>query len=168
VIRCSDVVVNEKPCRALLCQSAQRSLRRLLNISFFCHCRTQRHSKARKSTQASCPRFGRTPTNTRIQTSEAVRILDRQRSLSHTAHSLHCGTTDRRLRHSSRLIVHEDRIEAVKLVEQAFVTSLIKSDGSILPFFSRPVAAVLAAMTIAALLWPVGVWTWTLLRRQPA
>jgi putative tricarboxylic transport membrane protein len=64
--------------------------------------------------------------------------------------------------------VHEDRIEAVKLVEQAFVTSLIKSDGSILPFFSRPVAAVLAAMTIAALLWPVGVWTWTLLRRQPA
>jgi hypothetical protein len=119
VIRCSDVVVNEKPCRALLCQSAQRSLRRLLNISFFCHCRTQRHSKARKSTQASCPRFGRTPTNTRIQTSEAVRILDRQRSLSHTAHSLHCGTTDRRLRHSSRLIVHEDRIEAVKFVGAA-------------------------------------------------
>jgi hypothetical protein len=91
----------------------------LLNISFFCHCRTQRHSKARKSTQASCPRFGRTPTNTRIQTSEAVRILDRQRSLSHTAHSLHCGTTDRRLRHSSRLIVHEDRIEAVKFVGAA-------------------------------------------------
>ena len=37
------------------------------------------------------------------------------------------------------------------MVEQNFVTSLIKSDGSILPFFSRPVAAVLAAMTIAAL-----------------
>jgi putative tricarboxylic transport membrane protein len=54
------------------------------------------------------------------------------------------------------------------MVEQAFVTSLIKSDGSILPFFSRPVAAVLATMTIAALLWPVGVWTWTLLRRQTA
>ena len=45
------------------------------------------------------------------------------------------------------------------MVEQAFVTSLIKSDGSILPFFSRPVAAVLAAMTIAALLWPVFSWT---------
>jgi len=54
------------------------------------------------------------------------------------------------------------------MVEQAFVTSLIKSDGSILPFFSRPVAAVLAAMTIAALLWPLGVWTWGLLRRQLA
>src|SRR5215204_3735896 len=54
------------------------------------------------------------------------------------------------------------------MIEQAFVTSLIKSDGSILPFFSRPVAAVLAAMTIAALLWPLGVWTWGLLRRQLA
>jgi TctA family transporter len=52
------------------------------------------------------------------------------------------------------------------MVEQAFVTSLIKSDGSLLPFFSRPVAGVLAAMTIAALLWPVGVWAWTLLRGQ--
>src|SRR6476660_378751 len=52
------------------------------------------------------------------------------------------------------------------MVEQAFVTSLIKSDGSILPFFSRPVAAVLASMTIAALLWPVGVWLRGLLRRQ--
>jgi putative tricarboxylic transport membrane protein len=44
------------------------------------------------------------------------------------------------------------------MVEQAFVTSLIKSDGSVLPFFERPVSAVLAALTIAALLWPVGVW----------
>jgi len=51
------------------------------------------------------------------------------------------------------------------MVEQSFVTSLIKSDGSILPFFSRPVAAVLASMTIAALLWPVGVWLLGLLRR---
>ncbi len=44
------------------------------------------------------------------------------------------------------------------MVEQSFVTSLIKSDGSIIPFFSRPVAAVLAAMTFAALLWPAVVW----------
>jgi putative tricarboxylic transport membrane protein len=54
------------------------------------------------------------------------------------------------------------------MVEQAFVTSLIKSDGSILPFFSRPVAAVLAALTMAALLWPADVWTWALLRRRTA
>ena len=44
------------------------------------------------------------------------------------------------------------------MVEQSFVSSLIKSDGSLLPFFSRPVAAVLAALTIGALLWPVAVW----------
>src|SRR5918911_393841 len=36
------------------------------------------------------------------------------------------------------------------MVEQNFITSLIKSDGSIIPFFSRPVAAVLAFCTIAA------------------
>jgi TctA family transporter len=46
------------------------------------------------------------------------------------------------------------------MVEQAFVTSLIKSDGSILPFFERPVAAILASMAIGALLWPVMVWAW--------
>ena len=44
------------------------------------------------------------------------------------------------------------------MVEQNFVTSLIKSDGSLLPFVSRPVAAVLAAMTLAAVLWPLAVW----------
>jgi TctA family transporter len=44
------------------------------------------------------------------------------------------------------------------MVEQSFVTSLIKSDGSILPFFERPVSAVLATLTIGALLWPVGIW----------
>ena len=50
------------------------------------------------------------------------------------------------------------------MVEQNLVTSLIKSDGSVLPFFSRPVAAVLAAMTFAALLWPVFVWLRGLMR----
>jgi TctA family transporter len=43
------------------------------------------------------------------------------------------------------------------MVEQNFVTSLIKSDGSLLPFFSRPVASILAALTLSALLWPVAV-----------
>ena len=54
------------------------------------------------------------------------------------------------------------------MVEQNFVTSLIKSDGSLLPFFDRPVAAVLAAMTIAALLWPVASWGWKFMRAQRA
>lgn len=44
------------------------------------------------------------------------------------------------------------------MVEQSFVTSLIKSDGSILPFFERPVSAVLASLTIGAMLWPVVIW----------
>jgi TctA family transporter len=46
------------------------------------------------------------------------------------------------------------------MVEHNLVTSLIKSDGSLLPFIERPVAAVLAAMTFAALLWPLFVPLW--------
>jgi len=39
-----------------------------------------------------------------------------------------------------------------------------------LPFFSPPVAAVLAACAIAAMLWPLGawLWSWARARRQPA
>ncbi len=44
------------------------------------------------------------------------------------------------------------------MVEQNFVTSLIKSDGDPLPFVERPVSAVLAAMAFGALLWPLFVW----------
>src|SRR5215208_6153181 len=44
------------------------------------------------------------------------------------------------------------------MVEQNLVSSLIKSDGNLLPFFSRPVSAVLAAITIACLVWPLVVW----------
>src|SRR3712207_5887287 len=52
------------------------------------------------------------------------------------------------------------------MVEQNFITSLIKSDGDILPFFERPVSGVLAALTFGALLWPVGVWLWNRARRH--
>jgi putative tricarboxylic transport membrane protein len=44
------------------------------------------------------------------------------------------------------------------MVEQNFVTSLIKSDGSALPFFDRPVSAILATITIACFLWPIAFW----------
>src|SRR5262245_19431603 len=71
-----DTVIDEEPCCALFCQLAQRSLRRFLNISFVCRCCTQGDSKVRKSTQEPRARFGRTPTNARIQTSKAVRILN--------------------------------------------------------------------------------------------
>ena len=50
------------------------------------------------------------------------------------------------------------------MVEQNFVTSLIKSDGDVLPFFERPVSGALAAMTFGALLWPLCVWVLRRLR----
>ena len=53
------------------------------------------------------------------------------------------------------------------MVEQNFVTSLIKSDGSLLPFFERPVSAVLASLAIGALLWPAAMWLHGL-RARPA
>ena len=51
------------------------------------------------------------------------------------------------------------------MVEQNFVTSLIKSDGSIIPFVSRPIAAFLAFFTFLALFWPLVAW---LKRKQAA
>jgi TctA family transporter len=45
-----------------------------------------------------------------------------------------------------------------RLLPGGRVTSLIKSDGSILPFFERPISAILAAMTIAAFAWPLFIW----------
>ncbi|MBR0642452.1 tripartite tricarboxylate transporter permease [Roseomonas hellenica] len=50
------------------------------------------------------------------------------------------------------------------MVETNFITSLIKSDSSVLPFFERPVSAVLAFMTGAALLWPLAL---LFRKRQP-
>jgi putative tricarboxylic transport membrane protein len=43
-----------------------------------------------------------------------------------------------------------------EMFEQNFMTSMIKSDGSLIGFFSRPIAAVLGVMTIA--LWGFMVW----------
>jgi len=54
------------------------------------------------------------------------------------------------------------------MLETSFVTSLIKSDGSVLPFLERPVSATLAAITLAALLWPVAVWLLGLVGRRAA
>src|SRR5262249_54384874 len=75
-IWCGDVVVNEQPCRALLSKPTQPCLRSLLKISFFRRCSTQSDSKGRKSTEQPKPGLSRTPTHARIQTSEAVRILN--------------------------------------------------------------------------------------------
>jgi TctA family transporter len=42
------------------------------------------------------------------------------------------------------------------MLEENFITSMIKSDGSLLAFFSRPIAASLAAITL--LVWIAPVW----------
>ncbi|WPB83068.1 tripartite tricarboxylate transporter permease [Sediminicoccus rosea] len=54
------------------------------------------------------------------------------------------------------------------MLEQSFVTSLIKSDGDVLPFFERPVSSFLAALTFSALLWPLFAWAWMRLSRRRA
>src|SRR5438876_6003793 len=41
------------------------------------------------------------------------------------------------------------------MLEESFVTSMIKSDGSLLAFFERPVASTLGALTLAAWLLPL-------------
>ena len=119
MIRRGDIVVDEKPCRTLFCQSAQRGLRSLFDVSFFCCCCTQGHRKVRKSTQEAHAGLGRTPTDARIETSEAMRILNSQRGLAHAAHALHRCATDRCLRHGSGLVVHENGVEPVEFVSAA-------------------------------------------------
>jgi putative tricarboxylic transport membrane protein len=42
------------------------------------------------------------------------------------------------------------------LVEENFMTSMIKSDGDLLGFFERPIAAVLGVITLA-------IWAWVIL-----
>ena len=45
------------------------------------------------------------------------------------------------------------------MLEENFISSMIKADGNLLAFFSRPIAAGLGALTIA-------IWLWPLLRRR--
>jgi TctA family transporter len=41
------------------------------------------------------------------------------------------------------------------MLEENFISSVIKSDGEIAPFFTRPVAATLAALTLAVWFLPL-------------
>jgi len=43
-----------------------------------------------------------------------------------------------------------------EMLEQTFMTSMIKSDGSILPFISRPISGVLALLTLVV--WVAMAW----------
>lgn len=53
-----------------------------------------------------------------------------------------------------------------KMLEESFVTSMIKADGNLLAFFERPIAAGLGALTLAVLLMPL--WSALGRRRAPA
>ena len=55
-----------------------------------------------------------------------------------------------------------------KLAVLAVDPSSPVTGGSILPFFERPVSAVLAFLTILALAWPILVWAWRLTRSRAA
>lgn len=54
------------------------------------------------------------------------------------------------------------------MMEENFVTSMIKSDGDPWVFFTRPIAMWLAIGTFVILLWPVFTWAVNKLRAQPA
>jgi TctA family transporter len=50
------------------------------------------------------------------------------------------------------------------MMEENFVTSMIKSDGDPAAFVTRPIAGGLAAATFVILLWPVFGWGWRRMR----
>jgi len=52
-----------------------------------------------------------------------------------------------------------------ELLEQSFMTSMIKSDGAFLAFFQRPIAGILGAVTLA--IWAIMLWR-AFQRRTPA
>jgi TctA family transporter len=47
-----------------------------------------------------------------------------------------------------------------QMMEENFIKSMIKSDGDVTAFVTRPIAGGLAAATFIILLWPVGAWLW--------
>jgi TctA family transporter len=53
------------------------------------------------------------------------------------------------------------------MLEENFITSMIKSDGNLTAFFSRPIAATLGVLTILVWLWPVGSAVWRRRSAQP-
>jgi TctA family transporter len=44
------------------------------------------------------------------------------------------------------------------MLEENFISSMIKADGNFVAFFTRPIAGGLAAVTIAVVLWPLAGW----------
>ena len=52
------------------------------------------------------------------------------------------------------------------MMEENFVTSMIKSDGDATVFVTRPIAMWLAAGTFVIMFWPLGAWLWRRARRS--
>ena len=55
-----------------------------------------------------------------------------------------------------------------QMMEENFIKSMIKSDGDVTAFVTRPIAMWLAIATFIILFWPVGAWLWRSLRRPRA
>ena len=54
-----------------------------------------------------------------------------------------------------------------KMMEENFITSMIKSDDDLSMFVTRPIAMWLAIATALVLLWPAGSWALRRLRAMP-
>jgi len=52
------------------------------------------------------------------------------------------------------------------MLEENFVSSMIKADGQLLAFFERPIAATLGCLTLVVWLWPLA--NWLVSRRRTA
>jgi TctA family transporter len=52
-----------------------------------------------------------------------------------------------------------------QMMEENFIKSMIKSDGDVTAFVTRPIAGFLAVSTFIILLWPLGAWMWRRYRR---
>ena len=47
-----------------------------------------------------------------------------------------------------------------QMMEENFIKSMIKSDGDVTAFVTRPIAMWLAIATFIILFWPLGAWLW--------
>ena len=54
------------------------------------------------------------------------------------------------------------------LIEGNFITSMMKADGRLLPFFERPIAGVLGVVTILIWIAPLVLWIWRLSQARMA
>jgi TctA family transporter len=53
------------------------------------------------------------------------------------------------------------------LIENNFITSMMKAEGKLLPFFERPIAGVIGVVTIVVWLAPLAIWLWQRTRARP-